>query len=212
MKALHFVVLLLLCAAVHCLESKPSDVFVKRSNSNKHCYIVGRDGRDGQPGRDGRDGPTGRPGPPGFVGPKGVKGDQGDAGTKGSAGAPAPDLTSKLLDVAWQALHAAAAAACRGSTPTGGSGCCGNNVLLRNTIEKKTCAQLCAATWAKICDAEVSLWGKPGKGTKNGELVGTFYNYACSGRANGGSEASEGNSRILGATPPYYFSYCCCRK
>ena len=29
-----------------------------------------------------------------------------------------------LYDLSWQSLHMAAAAACRGSTPSGGSGCC----------------------------------------------------------------------------------------
>ena len=45
-------------------------------------------------------------------------------------------------DLAWQSLHMAAAAACRGSTSSGGSGCCGNMVLVRNTADKKTCAQI----------------------------------------------------------------------
>ena len=69
-------------------------------------------------------------------------------------------------DLAWQSLHMAAAAACRGSTSTGGSGCCGNMVMARNTADKKTCAQICAQTVYRNCDAEVSVYGKKGKATK----------------------------------------------
>ena len=38
----------------------------------------------------------------------------------------------------------AAAAACRGSTSSGGTGCCPNQVMTRNIAERKTCAQICA--------------------------------------------------------------------
>ena len=50
-------------------------------------------------------------------------------------------------DLAWQSLHMAAAAACRGSTASGGTGCCDNQVMARNTADKKTCAQICAHTF-----------------------------------------------------------------
>ena len=87
-------------------------------------------------------------------------------------------------DLGWQSLHMAAAAACRGSTSSGGSGCCHNVVLVRNTADKETCSQLCAKTQYKNCDAEVSIHGKTGKATKNGEEIGAFYNYQCGHAAN----------------------------
>ena len=58
-------------------------------------------------------------------------------------------------DLTWQSLHMAAAAACRGSTATGGKGGWGNAVLVRNTLDKKTCAQICAQTIHNNCDAEL---------------------------------------------------------
>lgn len=118
-----------------------------------------------------------------------------------------------LYDLGWQSLHMAAAAACRGSTSSGGSGCCGNVVLVRNTADKKTCAQICAQSPFHNCDAEVSIHGKTGKATKNGENIGAFYNYQCSKAANGGSEVSRSVSDITRFPDPYpYYSFCCCRK
>ena len=64
-------------------------------------------------------------------------------------------------------LHVAAAAAYRGNTASGGTGCCDNQVMARNTADKKTCAQICAQTAYRNCDAEVSIYGKKGKATKN---------------------------------------------
>ena len=94
-------------------------------------------------------------------------------------------------DLAWQSLHMAAAAACRGSTASGGTGCCGNTVMARNTADRKSCAQICAQTAYRNCDAEVSIYGKKGKATKNGMVVGEFYNYGCNQAASGGSEVSS---------------------
>ena len=118
-----------------------------------------------------------------------------------------------LYDLGWQSLHMAAAAACRGSTSSGGSGCCQNAVLVRNTADKKTCSQICAQTAYRNCDAEVSIHGKTGKATKNGEVIGAFYNYKCSQVANGGNEVSNSASDITRFPKPYpYYSFCCCRK
>ena len=114
-------------------------------------------------------------------------------------------------DLAWQSLHMAAAAACRGSTASGGSGCCHNTVMTRNTAERKTCAQICAQTAFRNCDAEVSIYGKKGKATKNGMVVGAFYNYSCNNAANGGSEVSSSDETVMNYGYPY-FSFCCCRK
>lgn len=114
-------------------------------------------------------------------------------------------------DLGWQSLHMAAAAACRGSSPSGGSGCCGNVVLVRNTAEKKTCTFLCSQTQYKNCDAEVSIHGYFGKATQNGQMVGSFYNYPCNYADNGGSEVSDGDEAVMRNTG-WYYSFCCCRK
>ena len=116
-------------------------------------------------------------------------------------------------DVAWQALHAAAAAACRGSTPTGGSGTHVNSVLTRNSRGPKSCSQLCADTFAPHCDAEVSIYGKVGKATANGQNVGLFYNYDCNTGPYGwgGEEAKAAEKEIMGFEGGA-FSFCCCRK
>ena len=113
-------------------------------------------------------------------------------------------------DLGWQSLHMAAAAACRGSTPTGGSGCCGNAVLVRNTNDLRTCSQICAQSSYPNCDAEVSVYGRERKASKNGEMVGLFYNYKCNSGQNGGSEASTANEAVMGYSG--YFGFCCCRK
>ena len=114
-------------------------------------------------------------------------------------------------DLAWQSLHMAAAAACRGSTSSGGRGCCQNSVMARNTGDKKSCAEICAETVFTNCDADVSVYGKKGKATKNGMVVGAFYNYGCSGSANGGDEVSVSDETVIDHSM-HYFSFCCCRK
>lgn len=113
-------------------------------------------------------------------------------------------------DLGWQSLHMAAAAACRGSTPTGGSGCCQNQVLARNTADLQSCASICSQSAYPNCDAEVSVYGRERKATKNGEIVGTFYNYRCDGSRNGGSEASDPNESVMSNS--VYYGFCCCRK
>ena len=113
-------------------------------------------------------------------------------------------------DLAWQSLHMAAAAACRGSTSSGGSGCCANMVMTRNTAEGKNCAQICAQTAYRNCDAEISIFGRKGKATKNGMIVGEFYNYRCNWGRNGGSEVSSADDSVINHIG--YFSFCCCRK
>ena len=114
-------------------------------------------------------------------------------------------------DLAWQSLHMAAAAACRGSTASGGSGCCANQVMTRNRADKKTCDWICAQTAFRNCDAEVSIYGKKGKATKNGMIVGAFYNYPCSHSTWGGSEVSSSDETVMNYGGSY-FSFCCCRK
>ena len=85
----------------------------------------------------------------------------------------------------------AAAAACRGSTASGGTGYCDNLVMTRNTADRKSCAQIRPQTTSRNCAAEVSIYGKNGKAAKNGMIVGAFYNYACTHGANAGSEVSR---------------------
>jgi len=118
-----------------------------------------------------------------------------------------------LYDLGWQSLHMAAAAACRGSTSSGATSCCENVVLVRNTADKKTCAQICAQSPFANCDAEISIHGKTGKATQNGEKIGAFYNCGCDHSANGGSEVLRSESDITRFPDPYpYYSFCCCRK
>ncbi|XP_078371960.1 uncharacterized protein LOC144655577 isoform X1 [Oculina patagonica] len=123
------------------------------------------------------------------------------------------DPATSAYDMAWQALHMAAAAACRGSTPTGGSGTHVNAVLNRDSRGPKSCNQLCSETVFTHCDAEVSIHGKVGKATENGQDVGSFYNYGCDRgyRGYGRSEASSNDEEIL-ESKGGAFSFCCCRK
>ena len=116
-------------------------------------------------------------------------------------------------DLAWQSLHMAAAAACRGSTASGGSGPWHNSERVRNIPSKKNCAQICLDTGDyRNCDAEVSIYGTKGKATKNGQYVGAFYNHRCSARwGHGGNEASVSNEAVMNHGNAY-FSFCCCRK
>ena len=113
--------------------------------------------------------------------------------------------------MAWQSLHIAAAAACRGSTASGGSGSWENKVITRNTADRKTCAWICAHTIFRNCDAQVSIHGEKGKATMNGMIVGAFYNYDCNNAVNGGSEVSSSDETVMNYSYPY-FSFCCCRK
>ena len=112
-------------------------------------------------------------------------------------------------DLAWQSYHVTAAAACRGSTPTGGSGPVANAVTVRNIRDKLSCNQIFGRSSYGHFDAEVSIAEKSGKATRNGELVGHFYNYPCGHANNGGSEASTSNN---GALQFQFCSFCCCRR
>lgn len=105
----------------------------------------------------------------------------------------------------------AGAAACRGSTFTGGSGPRHNVVAVRNTADKKTCTQICAETEYPNCDAEVSVFGTTGKAIQNGQIVGRFYNYSCDDGDKGGSEVSSSDPSVM-LSGRLYFSYCCCRQ
>merc|ERR1712141_467059 len=65
---------------------------------------------------------------------------------------PAGFSEVNVANLQLESLHSAAAAACRGSTPSGGTGCCENAVLPRS--RGLSCNQVCASTMYKHCDAE----------------------------------------------------------
>ncbi|XP_044179300.1 uncharacterized protein LOC122960842 [Acropora millepora] len=117
-------------------------------------------------------------------------------------------------NLAWQALHMAAAAACRGSTPTGGSGTHVNIVLARNPHVRKCCAELCRGAGAPICDAEVSIRGQVGKATQNGQVVGMYYNYGCKNlyAGYGRNEPGAAQEEIMSNKNSGGYSFCCCRN
>jgi len=114
-----------------------------------------------------------------------------------------------LYDIQWQSLHMAAAAACRGSTPTGGSGPIANYVYAKK--DGVTCTATCLQTTTKNCDAAVSINGYVDKSTKILKAVGAYYNYGCAYAVGypPGVEEKMKNEQISSVT---YISYCCCRK
>merc|ERR1719318_2176358 len=116
-----------------------------------------------------------------------------------------------MQDVSWQALHAAAAAACRGSSPDGGKGPYANIVLAKQNTA--SCDTLCAATKYWNCDADVSVQGFYGKANSYIEPVGKFYNYGCSTPGNTNvkfDEVKAAEDAILSGSNSVYFRYCCC--
>jgi len=115
-----------------------------------------------------------------------------------------------LYDIQWQSLHMAAAAACRGSTPTGGNGSFENYVYPRS--KGTSCKTVCSETASKYCDAEVSLHGFINKATlsKTRQFFGYFYNYGCDTTYTWGDEFAATNESIVQSIP--YPSYCCCRR
>lgn len=117
-------------------------------------------------------------------------------------------------DLAWQSLHMAAAAACAGRTPSGGSGSHVNLVLARNSRGDKTCTQLCEEKNFPHCDAEASIFGRVGKATTNGKIVASFYNYGCDrkGQGYGRNEASAEEEEVMDTSWKGAYSFCCCRK
>ena len=116
---------------------------------------------------------------------------------------------------AWQALHMAAAAACRGSTPTGGSGPNGNAVLAKENT--KSCNQVCAANYFNLCDADVSISGYIGQAQSYSQRLGHFYNYGCGTPGNTNEKfdevKAEGGDVFKNMdTGNWYYRFCCCRK
>lgn len=124
-----------------------------------------------------------------------------------------PANTEAMQNIAWQALHSAAAAACRGSTPRGGHGHHANVVLPK--LNTDSCKNLCGKTRYKFCDADIAILGYTGKATSYTSLVGKYYNYGCSSPGNTNKEFDEvkaGDHEILEAkASSHYYRYCCCR-
>ena len=113
-----------------------------------------------------------------------------------------------LEDIAWGSIHAAAAAACRGSVPSGGGGSHRNRVL--SVKVGSTCASTCAAYAVPcVCDAAVTLVGHVKQATSNDNVVGYYYNYGCNSIQTPHQEISRANHNSL--EKANYMTYCCCR-
>ncbi|KAL5254125.1 hypothetical protein ACHWQZ_G013777 [Mnemiopsis leidyi] len=117
-------------------------------------------------------------------------------------------------DLAWQSLHMAAAAACRGSTASGGSGSWGNAVLAKEN--NRSCADVCAATEFPICDADVAISGYYGKAESYEQRLGHFYNYGCKTPGNTNVKFDEVKADVGGVFEDmedglWYYRFCCCR-
>ena len=126
------------------------------------------------------------------------------------------DMVKMKKEVAWYSLHVAAAAACRGSTETGGSGPHGNAVLPKQNT--KSCDDQCGETTYRTCDADVAIQGSFGKAKIYTENVGQFYNYGCSTAGNQNArfdevQADQDGVFNLDVQEGYsiYYRFCCCR-
>ncbi|XP_063675271.1 uncharacterized protein LOC134812024 [Bolinopsis microptera] len=116
---------------------------------------------------------------------------------------------------AWQALHMAAAAACRGSTATGGSGPWGNAVIAKENT--RSCTAVCGDTVFNLCDADISVSGYIGKAQSYSQRLGHFFNYGCGTPGNTNEKFDEvkaGGDDVFKNidTGNWYYRFCCCRK
>ena len=98
-------------------------------------------------------------------------------------------------------------AACRGSTPTGGSG--GNANVVFPRFSDLSCDDTCKARNYDNCDASLSISAKLGRVTDPLQFAGRFYNYGCASRGWPNPELS-GYADVRKEWP--YFGYCCCRR
>ena len=130
------------------------------------------------------------------------------------------EMVDMKRELAWYSLHVAAAAACRGSTETGGSGAHGNAVLPKENT--KSCEDQCGETEYSVCDADVAIHGSFGKATNYTANVGQFYNYGCDRPGNTNPafdevKAEEDGVFNLPVNPATnyisssYYRFCCCR-
>ena len=116
---------------------------------------------------------------------------------------------------AWQALHMAAAAACRGSTASGGTGPYGNIVIAKENT--RSCNDVCGDTASNLCDADVSISGYIGQATSYSQGLGYFYNYGCGSPGNTNEKFDEvkaaGDDVFKNdSTGNWYYRFCCCRR
>ena len=123
---------------------------------------------------------------------------------------PAGFSEVRVADLQLESLHVAAAAACRGSTATGGSGPYANTVYPRS--KGLSCMQVCKGTAVYVnCDAEVSIVGDSRLARTSKDIVGFFYNYGCGDShpyANFETNIKPSDRIHIHG----YISYCCCRK
>ena len=124
------------------------------------------------------------------------------------------EMLEMKKELAWYSLHVAAAAACRGSTPSGGTGPWANGVLAKENT--RSCNDQCASTSRPNCDADVSIQGNFGKSNSYTESVGEFYNYGCETAGNTEvrfDEVKAADDGVLkGSDGVIYYRFCCCRK
>merc|ERR1712168_254867 len=113
-------------------------------------------------------------------------------------------------DLQWQSLHMSVAASCRAITATGGSGDLPNMVYSRSA--GMTCAQVCAKTKYKECDAELTIMGNMAKAKDSSVEVARYYNYGCDDNAQVPKPSFETGMPGDGILQNGHFmSYCCCR-
>ena len=112
---------------------------------------------------------------------------------------------------AWQALHMAAAAACRGSTASGGTGPWQNSVIAKENT--RSCNDICGDTQFNLCDADVSINGYIGKAKSYSQILGNFYNYGCELPGNTDDDFDEVKAAGEDVFKSInYYRFCCCRK
>ena len=113
-----------------------------------------------------------------------------------------------LEDMAWGGIHAAAAAACRGFVPSGGSGPYANYVLSAKV--GSTCTDTCTTfQFSSVCDAAVTVVGWVKQATSDNNQVGYYYNYGCGSVQSLYTELGRSNHNSL--ERQHYMTYCCCR-
>ena len=112
------------------------------------------------------------------------------------------------MDLQWQAIHFAVAAACRASAVSGANGSHNNVVYPRE--EGLSCKDICSKTYTRLCDAEVSIIGLKKKATKSGENVGYFYNYGCDNPSRHPEFETKMKREDISSVTNH-ISYCCCR-
>ena len=123
------------------------------------------------------------------------------------------EMLEMKKELAWYSLHVAAAAACRGSTASGGTGPWSNAVLAKENT--RSCNDQCASTDRPICDADVSIQGSFGKATSYTDSIGKFYNYGCPTSGNTDvrfDEVKAADDGIFKGVSIHYYRFCCCRR